>query len=128
MTLGMEALAERLAGFFHFQYFATFVVTALGAGAMRHLLLVAVRALRERVLRQRVVRAAGGTAFLGVSPFWIRHEKFLFLVAPSKLRLGGDFRIRSFVAGSFISRNLLSTALLSGSVRSVSVPASRASL
>jgi hypothetical protein len=41
----MEALAERLAGFFYFHYFAAFVVTALGAGAMRHLLLMAVRAL-----------------------------------------------------------------------------------
>src|SRR5262249_38885496 len=30
---------KRLAGFFHFHYFASFVVAALGAGAMRHLLL-----------------------------------------------------------------------------------------
>ena len=95
MTLGMEALAERLAGFFYFNYFATFVVTALGAGAMRHLLLMAVGALRERVLRQRVVRAAGGSTFLGVSPFWIRHGKFLFcdLATPSKFSLGGGFSI-----------------------------------
>jgi len=67
-------LVGRLAGFFDFHYFAPFVIPALGAGAMRHLLLVAVRALGQRVLRQGVVRAPGRTAFLGVSPFWIRHE------------------------------------------------------
>jgi hypothetical protein len=90
--LGMEALAEQLAGFFHFHYFAAFVVTALGAGAVRHFLLVAVRALRERVLRQRIMRAAGGTAFLGVSPFWIRHGKFLFFECPIQAQLEWDFR------------------------------------
>jgi hypothetical protein len=108
---------ERLAGFFHFHYFATFVVTALGAGAMRHLLFVAVRTLGERVLRQRVVRAASGTTFLRVSPFWIRHGKFLFIGTPSKLGLVGIFNPSlSSSAGSFISRNLVDAALLSGSL------------
>ena len=39
----------RLAGFFDVENFASFVVTALGAGAVRHLALVAVGALGEAV-------------------------------------------------------------------------------
>jgi hypothetical protein len=35
-----------LAGFFHVEYFAAFIVPALGAGAMRHFLFVAVGAFR----------------------------------------------------------------------------------
>jgi len=57
---------------------------------------VAVRTLGERVLRQRVVRAASGGAFLGVSPFWIRHGKFLFFRYPIQAQLGWDFPIRCF--------------------------------
>jgi hypothetical protein len=39
--------AERLAGFPNVQNFAALIVAALGAGAMRHLLLVAVGTLGE---------------------------------------------------------------------------------
>jgi hypothetical protein len=43
------------------------------------------------VLRQRVMRTACGTAFLGVSPFWIRHGKFLFFGCPTQAQLGRGF-------------------------------------
>jgi hypothetical protein len=55
---------KRLAGFFDFHNLAPFVVAALGAGAMGHLLLVAVGALRQRMLRQGIVRPSGGSPFL----------------------------------------------------------------
>jgi hypothetical protein len=38
-----------LAGFLDIQNFAALVIAALGAGAMRHLALVAVRTFRQRV-------------------------------------------------------------------------------
>jgi hypothetical protein len=60
----MESLGKALAGFFDFHYFAPFVVAAFGAGAMGHLLLVAIWTLRQRVLRQGVVGATGRSAFL----------------------------------------------------------------
>ena len=58
------------------EYFAALVVSALRAGAVRHLVFVAIRTLRQRVFRQRVMRAARGRALLGVSAFWIGHENF----------------------------------------------------
>jgi hypothetical protein len=68
-----ETRTQRLTGFFDVENFASLIVAALGAGAMRHLLLVAIRALGKGMAFQSVVRAPGGGAFLGVSPFWIRH-------------------------------------------------------
>jgi hypothetical protein len=62
-----------LAGFFDVENFAAFIVTALGAGAVRHLLLVAVGALGKGMAFQSVVSPAGRGALLGVSSFWIRH-------------------------------------------------------
>jgi hypothetical protein len=53
-----------LAGFFHFEDFASLIVTALGAGAVRHLLLVTVGALRKAVGLQGVVGSPGGSALL----------------------------------------------------------------
>ena len=52
---------EQLAGFLDLDHFAPLVITALGAGAMRHLFFVAVRALRNTGLSQKVV----GTAWPG---------------------------------------------------------------
>ena len=69
----------RLAGFFDVQNFTALIVTALGAGAMRHLALVAVGALGERVAFQCVVRATSAGARFGVSPFWIWHDSSGFL-------------------------------------------------
>jgi hypothetical protein len=67
-----------LAGFFNVEDFAPLIVTALGAGAMRHFLLVTVGTLGKAVRLQGVVGTPGGSAFLGVSTFWIRHGiKFL---------------------------------------------------
>ncbi len=66
--------AGKLAGFFDVQNFTALVVAALGAGAMRHLLLMAIGALRERVSLQGVVRTSGTGARLGMSAFRVWHE------------------------------------------------------
>jgi hypothetical protein len=68
----------QLAGFFDFEDVASLVGAALGAGAMRHLLLVAIGALGKRMAFEGIVRAPGRGALLGVSSFWIGHvSKFL---------------------------------------------------
>ena len=64
---------RKLAGFLHFHNFAAFVVAALDASAMRHLLLVAVRTLRERMALERIVRPPGRGPLLRMSSFRIRH-------------------------------------------------------
>src|SRR5215469_4095353 len=76
MTLGMGE-ARKLACFLDLYHFATFVIATLGAGAMGHLLLVAIGTLGKRVLRQGIVRPPGGGSSLRVAPFRIRHGKFL---------------------------------------------------
>src|SRR5581483_4079187 len=63
-----------LAGFLYVQNFPSFVVTAFGTGTVRHLALVAVGALGERMSFQRVVSAPGAGAGFGVSAFRIRHR------------------------------------------------------
>src|SRR6185437_10740631 len=63
----------RLFGFLNFQYFASLIVAALRACAMRHLAFVAIRALGKRDATQGIVRAPGSSAALGVPPFWIGH-------------------------------------------------------
>jgi hypothetical protein len=68
----------KLTGFFDVQDFATLVVSALGASAVRHLALVAVGALGERVTLECVVSATDAGAPFRVSPFWIRHSIPLF--------------------------------------------------
>src|ERR1700736_5855253 len=73
-----------LAGFLDVQNFAAFVVAALGAGAMRHLALVAVWTFRECVAFQRIMGAPTSGASFRVSPFWIRHlDSFLINVGAS---------------------------------------------
>ncbi len=62
-----------LAGFFGHKNVATLVRTALAAGTMGKLALVAVGALREAGGGQEVVAAALGSPLFGVAPFWIRH-------------------------------------------------------
>jgi hypothetical protein len=47
MTLAMKRAEAWLAGFLDVQNLASFIVTALGAGAVRHLLFVAVGAFRK---------------------------------------------------------------------------------
>jgi hypothetical protein len=66
-----------LGGFFDFEDVAALVDAALGAGAVGELLLVAVGALGDADGGKEVVRAAEGSAALGVTPFRIRHCKFL---------------------------------------------------
>jgi hypothetical protein len=65
-----------------FDYFASFVLTAAGAGAVRQLRLMAVRALRERWFPKSVVSAPFLGARIRVASFWIRH----FLVFPFRFR------------------------------------------
>jgi hypothetical protein len=55
--------------------FAAFVMTTLRASAVRHLALVTIRALGERVAGQVIVRAPGCGAALGVTAFRICHFK-----------------------------------------------------
>src|SRR5215813_4130637 len=64
-----------LAGFFHFEDFASLVVSALRAGPMWHLLLVAVRTLGKRVWSKKIMGAAPRSACLRVPPFRIRHDE-----------------------------------------------------
>jgi hypothetical protein len=54
-----DAQLALLAGFLDFDNFATFVIAALGAGAVRHLFFVAVGALGKRMSSEKVVRAPG---------------------------------------------------------------------
>src|SRR5690348_5987013 len=63
----------RLFGFLDFQYFASLIVAALRACAVRHLAFVTIRALGERDAAQGIVRAPGCSAALGVPPFRIGH-------------------------------------------------------
>jgi hypothetical protein len=62
-----------LAGFLDIENFASLIVSALGAGAVGHFLLVTVGALGKAVAFQGIVGAPGGGALLGVATFWIRH-------------------------------------------------------
>src|SRR6266403_387130 len=75
----------RLAGFLDLNHFAPLVIATLGAGAMRHLFLVAIGTLGKGMLRQGIVRPPRGRPLLRVPPFWIRHEKFLTTGQPSRL-------------------------------------------
>jgi hypothetical protein len=68
---------QELAGFFDVKNFASLIESALRASAVGHLFFVTVGALRKAVRLQMVVGAPRGSAFLGVSPFWIRHFEFL---------------------------------------------------
>jgi hypothetical protein len=74
-----------LAGFFGHDDVAALVRTALAAGTMRELALVAVRALGEAGGGEEVVAAALGSPLLGVAPFWIRHCSIPFN-RPRRLR------------------------------------------
>src|SRR5271165_4113166 len=62
-------------GFLLLDDFAALIVTALGAGAMWQLALVAIRTIRQRLCRQMIVGAALRRSGLRMPPFWIRHVK-----------------------------------------------------
>ena len=62
-----------LACFFGRQNSAALVLTALAAGTVRQLALVAVGALGEAGGGKKIVAAALGSPLLRVAPFWIRH-------------------------------------------------------
>jgi hypothetical protein len=69
-----------LAGLFDFEDFATFIGSALGAGVVGTLALVAVGALGEGGSADGVVGAAGGGAPFGVAALWVRHGLIPFAV------------------------------------------------
>jgi hypothetical protein len=69
----------KLLGFLDFEDFATLVGAALGAGVVRTLALVAVRALREAGGGEAVVGAAKRGAPFGMAALWVRHCRFLSL-------------------------------------------------
>ena len=60
-------------GFFNFDHAPPFVVSALGADAVRQALLMALRAFAEGWRGQKIVRAALALPRMGMSAFWIRH-------------------------------------------------------
>src|SRR5690348_5830406 len=68
-----------LAGLFCVEDLATFIVSTFGTCAVRHLLLMTVGTLRQRIRSQIVVGAATSGASLGVPPFWIRHGSSFLL-------------------------------------------------
>jgi hypothetical protein len=72
----LERGEERLLLLFDFENVAALIVSAFGAGAMRHFSLVAVRALAQRMLGKKVMRAPPRGASFGVTSFWIWHIKF----------------------------------------------------
>ena len=74
--------ASLLCGFLGLKHRAALVLSALGAGAMGKLLLVAVRALRQAGRGEEVVGAAIGGAARRVAPFRIRHGAIPFAFPP----------------------------------------------
>ena len=82
-----------LAGFFDFKDFTALVVAALGAGTMRHLALVAVWTLRQRVPFQCIMGTPCRGALFGVSSFRIRHG---FLLNSRSLR---ELKLRAAEGG-----------------------------
>jgi hypothetical protein len=62
-----------LAGLFDFENFATFIGSALGAGVVGTLTLMAVGALGEGGSADGVVGAAEGGASFGMAALWVRH-------------------------------------------------------
>ena len=74
-----------LACFFSHKNVAALVRTALAAGTMGKLALMAVRALGEAGGGQKIVAAALGSSLFGVAPFRIRHCSIPF-DRPCRLR------------------------------------------
>jgi hypothetical protein len=63
----------KLAGFLNVEDFASLIVSALGAGAVRHFFLVTVGALGKAVGLEGIVGTPGRSALLRMTTFWIRH-------------------------------------------------------
>ena len=78
-------IERRLACFFGHKHVAALIRSALAAGTVGKLALVAVRALGEAGRGQKIVAAALGSPLLGVAPFWIRHCSIPFN-RPRRLR------------------------------------------
>jgi hypothetical protein len=77
-----------LRGFLRIQHRTPLVLSALGAGVMGKLFLVAVRTLRNTGLGQKIVGAAVGSAARRVAPFRIRHDAIPFAFSPLRTALG----------------------------------------
>jgi hypothetical protein len=87
-------VSDELACFLDGEDVATLVGSALTAGAMRELALVAVGALGDAGGGEEVVAAALRGALLGVTPFWIRHccipSRCFEILRVSQAGLGAD--------------------------------------
>src|ERR1700685_1767568 len=81
---------QLLGCFLDVQHGAALVGPALGAGAMRQLLLVTVGALGDADGGQEVVRAAVGSSARRMAPFRIRHDKIPFVFPPAGLTAPGQ--------------------------------------
>ena len=77
-----------LRGFLRIQNRTALVLSALGTGAMGKLLLMAVRALRNTSLSQKIVGTAVGAAARRVAPFRIRHDAIPFASRSLQTALG----------------------------------------
>src|SRR5215472_7011333 len=75
-------------GFLGLRHNAALILSALRAGAVGKLLLVAVRTLREARRGQKVVSTAIGSAARRVAPFRIRHNAVPFVFQPGLIREG----------------------------------------
>src|ERR1035438_587557 len=79
---GKAPMLRLLGSFLHVQHRAALVGAALGAGAMRQLLLMAVRAFGDAHGGQKVVRAAKCGTACRVAPLRIRHDAVPFVSSP----------------------------------------------
>jgi hypothetical protein len=71
MTTLLRILLRR---FFHQHHFPATIITAVGTGLVRHFLLVAVGALRQRLRIQEVMSSSAVPPRLGMSPFGVWHK------------------------------------------------------
>jgi hypothetical protein len=105
-----------LDGFLDVQHGAALVGSALGAGAMGQLLLVAVGALGDADGGQKVVRAAKGSAARRVASFRIRHDSSFRASALNPSRRDLYNQVKSRVAAGAEHSQFVPESALGGSI------------
>src|SRR5207245_11480057 len=103
----------RLAGFFYFENFASFIVTAFSADTVRKFALVAVRTLGKRAALQSIVGAPGAGALLGVPPCWNWDCLFLFCCCYLRISYNEYHTVYSNVSAQAIGTTLHCSTQLS---------------